>query len=132
VEELHVDTGIDATAGVVRRDGKPVLKFFILVYRSGDYWQARSVLTGDIAESRTEDGAVNNLLKSIDFAIELAERAGATVRQWYEGRIAIEAEPKYVQMFMDVVADQDVERSQNEAPSGHYIRKVAVARNAAA
>jgi len=121
-----------ARAGIFWRDGVPVLTFGVLVYRSGESWCARSVLTGDFAEAGTEEGAVNNLFRSIDFAIQLAEDAGATAEQWYEGRIGIQPEPKYVQMFMDVVADTEVQREQDTAPNGHYIRKVALARSNAA
>ena len=105
----------------------PVLNFFILVYRSGAYWYARSVYTGDVAESSTVDGAIGNLVDSIDFAISIAEREGFTAEDWHAAQVARTPEKNYVEMFLDLVAQQDLERKQREAPSGHYIRNFAVA-----
>ncbi len=110
----------------------PVLNFFILVYRCGEYWCAQSVFTGDVAESRTEQGAIDNLTTAIDLAIEAAENAGATAEQWHAGRAALGSDADVLAMFLNVLAQKDPERETTTAPRGDYIRNVAVARGAAA
>ncbi len=122
----------DARAGVARRDGLPVLNFFILVYRCGETWCSQSVFTGDVAESRTEHGALDNLLRSIDLAIEAAEAAGISVEQWHAGREALAPDKDVLAMFKNLLATNDPVRERGRAPRGDYFRNVTVARTDAA
>ena len=57
-------------------------------------------------------------------AISTAEQLGITVEQWYEGRIAIKPEPKYVHMFFDLLADRELERSAMRSLAEQYVAAV--------
>ena len=128
---MQEDAMDHARAGVAQRGSMPVLTFFILVYRSGEYWYARSVLTGGVAEGATQERAIRNLLTSVDFAIEIADREGFTAEEWYKAQVARVSEDKYLVMYMEAIADADPEREEDAPPAGNYIRHLAVAKSAA-
>ena len=119
-------------AGIARRDGKPVLDFLILVYRSGTRWTARAIMVGGVSEGESEEAAVANLLTAIDFSIAVCEDKGLSAEDWYSMRRQRMAEKTYIRSFLEVIAKHDPERLDVEAPSGHYIRNLAVAKQDAA
>lgn len=111
-----------------------VLPFAFLVYREdserwGGTWIARSVLTGHLAEARTEDGAVANLQRAIDAAVFMAASMGQTPRQWYEAQEMDESE--YVAMFCRLVS-RGVQRRSVELRSSHCRLETSIAINRAA
>ena len=111
-------------AGVAARDGIPVLNFFFLVHRIEGHrieemWAARSVLTGHVAESKSEDGAIDNLSRAIDVAIEIAERHGHSAEQWYAAQQPAESE--YLQEFISAVSRPRVQHRREQTPSGRVV-----------
>jgi len=85
---------------------KTVLKLAILVYREesprwGVSWTARCVLTGGIAEGRTEERAIENLRRGVDAAIWMAAKLGMSPREWYETQGP--DEPKHLAAFCRLV-----------------------------
>jgi hypothetical protein len=111
-----------------------VLPFAFLVYREdserwGGTWIARSVLTGHLAEARTEDAAVANLQRAIDAAVFMAADMGQTPRQWYEAQEMDESE--YVAMFCRLVSS-GVQMRSVELKNSHCRLETSIAISRAA
>jgi hypothetical protein len=114
---------------VARRKTVPVLDFCFLVYRDGESWIGRSVLTGHVSESRTFDGAVDCLTQSIDAAIHVAHEHGFSADKWYAAQKPDDI--KFVRMFLETIGHRNPDRRKAKAPSGAFVLNAAVAKRAA-
>jgi len=106
-------------AGVASQDGIPVLNFLFIVDRIGTFWAARSVLTGHVAESATSEGAVENLTRAIDVAIEVAGQQGHPAELWYAAQRP--AESQYLERFVSAMTCPKVLHRREQAPSGRVV-----------
>ena len=117
-------------AGLARARAVPVLDFLFLLYEEEGSWIGRSILTGHVSESGTPEGALRNLVSSIDHAILVACEHGHSAEDWYAAQE--KDAPRFIRMFLEVVSDSPAAHEESQAPSGTFVLNAAIVRKRAA